>query len=80
LIYISNPDLQPLQIILRTILIQNQVDLSTMMDVNSYAARVSMIVLLKNALIVVASMPVLILYPFVQKYFVKGIMIGAIKG
>ena len=80
LIYISNPDLQPLQIILRTILIQNQVDLSTMMDVNSYAARVSMIVLLKNALIVVASVPVLILYPFVQKYFVKGIMIGAIKG
>jgi len=80
LIYISKPDLQPLQIILRSILIQNQVDLSTMMDVQSYAARVSMIVLLKNALIVVASVPGLILYPFVQKYFVKGIMIGAIKG
>ena len=79
LLYLSKPDLYPLQIILRTILVQNQVDF-TMIDVRSYAAIQGMRELLKYALIVVSSIPVLIIYPFVQKYFVKGIMIGAIKG
>jgi putative aldouronate transport system permease protein len=79
LLYLSKPDLYPLQIILRTILVQNQVDF-TMIDVRSYAAIQGMRELLKYALIVVSSVPVLIIYPFVQKYFVKGIMIGALKG
>jgi len=51
-----------------------------MIDISSYAARQAMRELLKYALIVVASVPVLMLYPFIQKYFLKGIMIGAIKG
>jgi ABC-type glycerol-3-phosphate transport system permease component len=59
--------------------VQNQVDF-TMIDISSYAARQAMRELLKYALIVVASVPVLALYPLVQKYFIKGIMIGAIKG
>ncbi len=79
LLYLSKPALYPLQIILRTILVQNQVDV-TMVDVTTYAARQAMRELLKYALIVVASVPVLIIYPFVQRYFLKGIMIGAIKG
>ncbi len=79
LLYLSKPALYPLQIILRTILVQNQVDV-TMVDVNTYAARQAIRELLKYALIVVASVPVLIIYPFVQRYFLKGIMIGAIKG
>ena len=73
----------PLQIVLRTILIQNQVD-ATMMeaieDLEQMAAREHMEALLKYALIVVASVPVLMVYPFVQRYFVKGVMIGALKG
>jgi multiple sugar transport system permease protein/putative aldouronate transport system permease protein len=80
LIYLSNKDLFPLQIILRDILIQSQVDMNIMEDLQSMAAREAMRELLKYALIVVASGPVLAIYPFVQKYFVRGIMLGAIKG
>jgi putative aldouronate transport system permease protein len=79
LLYLSKPELYPLQIILRAILVQNQVDF-TMIDVRSYQAIQGMRELLKYALIVVASTPVLIIYPFVQKYFVKGVMIGSLKG
>ena len=79
LLYLSKPELYPLQIILRAILVQNQVDF-TMIDVRSYQAIQGMRELLKYALIVVSSVPVLMIYPFVQKYFLKGIMIGAIKG
>ena len=83
LIYLKDQELFPLQIVLRTILIQNQVD-PTMMaeieDLEQMAAREHMEALLKYALIVVASVPVLMVYPFVQRYFVKGVMIGALKG
>ncbi len=79
LLYLSKPELYPLQIILRAILVQNQVDF-TMIDVRSFQAIQGMRELLKYALIVVSSVPVLMIYPFVQKYFLKGIMIGAIKG
>ena len=51
-----------------------------MIDISAFAARQAMRELLKYALIVVASVPVLLIYPFVQRYFLKGIMIGAIKG
>jgi putative aldouronate transport system permease protein len=79
LLYLNDQALYPLQIMLRNILVQNQVDF-TMIDIASYAARQAMRELLKYALIVVASVPVLLIYPFVQRYFLKGIMIGAIKG
>jgi len=79
LLYLNDKALYPLQIMLRNILVQNQVDF-TMIDIASYSARQAMRELLKYALIVVATIPVLIIYPFVQKYFLKGIMIGAIKG
>lgn len=79
LLYLNDQALYPLQIMLRNILIQNRIDF-TMLDINAFAARQAMRELLKYALIVVASVPVLLIYPFVQKYFLKGIMIGAIKG
>jgi putative aldouronate transport system permease protein len=80
LLYLNDQALYPLQIILRTILVQNQVDMTMMLDVRSFESIQAMRELLKYALIVVASVPVLLIYPFVQRYFLKGIMIGAIKG
>jgi len=73
----------PLQIKLRTILILNQVDPSMMtgnVNIDEMDRRANLRELLKYSLIIVASFPVLCIYPFVQKYFVKGIMIGSIKG
>ena len=82
LIFLSSAHLYPLQIILRNILIMNQFDPSMMANVDMYelARMQNMKDLLKYSIIVVASAPLLILYPFVQKYFVRGIMIGALKG
>lgn len=77
--YISDPKLQPLQIVLRSILIQNSVD-SLTIDLSNMVEREALKNLLKYSLIVVASVPVLVIYPFVQKFFVKGVMIGSIKG
>ncbi|HRW08050.1 MAG TPA: carbohydrate ABC transporter permease [Caldilineaceae bacterium] len=80
LIYLSKEELYPLQIILRDILIQSQVDMNMVDDMKTMAAKQAMRELMKYALIVVASVPVLMIYPFVQKYFVRGIMLGSIKG
>lgn len=80
MIFLKNKNLFPLQIILRNILIQNQIDANMMVDVKTLLRNQGLKDLLKYALIVVASAPVLALYPFVQKYFIKGIMVGAIKG
>ncbi|MNC83199.1 hypothetical protein D3C75_1370300 [compost metagenome] len=51
-----------------------------MIDVESYAAKMRVTELIKYGVIMVSSLPLLILYPFLQKYFVKGVMIGSIKG
>lgn len=80
LIFLANKDLFPLQLILRDILIANTIDPNLLEDAKTMAAKAGLRDLLKFALIVVASVPVLMIYPFVQKYFVKGLMIGAIKG
>ncbi|WP_257348911.1 carbohydrate ABC transporter permease [Pseudalkalibacillus decolorationis] len=80
LIYLRDTDLFPLQLVLRNILIQSEIDPSMISDIGNYQKNVGLRELLKYALIVVASLPVLIIYPFVQKYFVKGVMIGSLKG
>ena len=80
LIYLSDASLFPLQLVLREILIQNQVNMDQMTDVSELARRSDLRDLLKYSLIVVASIPVLIIYPFVQKHFVRGVMIGSLKG
>lgn len=83
LIYINTRSLQPLQLFLREILIQNaQLEMGSgdMMALEDSMRRVYMMQVMRYGLIVVSSVPMLILYPFVQKYFVQGVMIGALKG
>jgi len=79
LIYLKSSDLQPLQIVLRNILILNTTA-SGSMDAAAMAQRRQLADLLKYCLVVVGSVPVLLIYPFVQRYFVKGMLIGSIKG
>lgn len=79
-IYLKSSRLYPLQIFLRNILIQNEVNPKLLANVAADAQMQGMRDLIKFALIVVASGPVLIIYPFVQKYFTKGIMVGSLKG
>ena len=79
-IYLSDKNKFPLQVVLRNILILNQMDMSAVADLRDMASRQGMSNLLKYAIIVVSSAPLLALYPFVQKYFVKGIMVGSVKG
>lgn len=81
LIYIRDNKLQPLTIILRDILLSNQVfagGAGTGGDAGGYAQRYADQI--KFGVIIVSSLPVLVLYPFLQKYFEKGVMIGSIKG
>lgn len=80
LIYLKTDANYPLQIVLRNILIQNEVSPQMMQDLSVVERQQGLKELLKYSLIVVASIPVLILYPFVQKYFIKGIMVGSLKG
>lgn len=80
LLFIRNERLFPLQIVLRNILLENRVENLDQVALEDYAKREGLAQLLKYALIVVASVPVLLLYPFVQKYFVRGVMIGSLKG
>jgi len=78
-LYINDETKYPLQIVLRDILILNQVN-EIIADPLLYQAKQGMAQLLKYSVIVVASAPFMIAYPFVAKYFVKGVMIGAVKG
>lgn len=79
LIYLKTPDLYPLQLVLRNVLIL-QTQTTGVADVSVQMARERLADLLKYSLIVVASIPVLLIYPFVARYFTKGVLIGAIKG
>lgn len=78
LIYLKTQELYPLQLILRSILILNNA--TGTMGAAEMVDRQQMIDLMKYSLIVVASLPVLIIYPFVQRYFVQGMLIGSVKG
>lgn len=86
LIYITKEKYHSLQMILRSILLTNQ---NALNDLNSSASTEEMMDMLeriylaesmKYSIIFIASLPMLILYPFIQRYFVKGVMIGAVKG
>lgn len=80
LIYIRNEDLQPLQILLRNILITSKGMAEMMVGTATAEEKLRMTELLKYCTIVVSSVPILCLYPFVQKYFNQGVMIGSVKG
>lgn len=80
LIFISSEDLLPVQLVMRDILVNNSLDLSMMTDIKSQAAQMMMKEQLKFTVIVVASLPVMLIYPMVQRYFVTGITLGAVKG
>lgn len=79
LIYIRNEELHPLQIILRNILLLGQTEQMGTNDIGM-AEKIKMAEAIKYSAIIVSSIPMLLIYPFVQKYFVKGVMIGAVKG
>ncbi len=80
MIYLRDKSLYPLQLILRSILTASRIDLSEITDPELLAAMAGAADLMKYSLIVVATAPILVIYPFVQKYFEKGVMIGSVKG
>jgi putative aldouronate transport system permease protein len=78
LLYIRDSDLYPLQLVLRNILIVNSSGGTT--DVVAGLERLQLSNLLRYSLIVIATVPVMLVYPFVARYFTKGVLIGAVKG
>jgi len=78
LIYLTNDNLQPLQLILRRLLISNQL-LQTQATGELASELRATADMMKYAAIVVSTAPIMMLYPFLQKYFNQGVMIGALK-
>jgi multiple sugar transport system permease protein/putative aldouronate transport system permease protein len=80
LIYLNEARFQPLQIVMRKIISSSQLDATTVDEAVGgilYAANVDV---MKYALIIVSAVPMLVIYPFLQKFFQKGVMVGALKG
>lgn len=81
LLYISKRELYPLQSFLRDILISGQIDMNIIgLDPEAVMNKIKVAGTLKYALVIVSTLPLMIIYPFVQKHFVKGVMMGAVKG
>lgn len=80
ILYLSKRELYPLQLIVREILVLSRVTNEEMKDPESQQVIAQLAEQIKYSLIIVVSLPVLVLYPFLQKYFVRGIMVGSIKG
>lgn len=80
MIYLTKKELYPLQVVLRSILMLGNIDLSNIEDVEAVENLIGLSALMKYAVIVVASVPVMIMYPMVQRFFVKGVVVGSVKG
>lgn len=80
LIYLRAQELYPLQLVLREVLIQNTIKASDFSNMERYLNMKNSVEIMKYSSIVVASIPALVIYPFVQRHFVKGVMIGSLKG
>ena len=78
MLYLSKPRLQPLQLLLRRVLLQASSELNNAEESAESAVAVSLQV--RYVTIVVSTLPILCFYPFIQKYFIKGVMLGAVKG
>lgn len=78
-LYLTDNDLYPLQIFLKEILVQSQMNADIISPDISADIR-SMYLVLKYAMIVISTAPLFVVYPFIQKYFVKGVMVGSVKG
>ncbi|KAA0566596.1 MULTISPECIES: carbohydrate ABC transporter permease [Bacillaceae] len=79
MIYLEDRDLYPLQLVLRSILIQNEVQPGMIADQQAAAELQRISEMIKYSSIVLASLPLIIMYPFFQKYFEKGVMVGSLK-
>lgn len=79
MIYLEDQKLYPLQLVLRSILIQNQVDPGMITDRLAMAEMKRLSEIIKYASIVISSLPLIVMYPFFQKYFEKGVMVGSLK-
>ncbi|ODR38194.1 sugar ABC transporter permease [Eisenbergiella tayi] len=79
MIYLNDQKKFPFQLILRDLLSQNQQITEIMQDQSELLHKQQLAELMKYSLIIISSLPVMILYPFIQKYFVKGVMIGSLK-
>jgi len=83
LLYISDRNLYPLQLFLREILILSQMSADMMMDGDAYesmARQAEIADILKYGVMIVSALPLIIVYPFLQKYFIQGVLIGSLKG
>lgn len=80
MLYLNKQEMYPLQLILRQILVANEISLNDLVDVESMVAKQGLSDILKYALIVVSTAPIMCMYPFIQRYFIKGVMIGSVKG
>jgi putative aldouronate transport system permease protein len=80
LLYIRDEVLYPLQMVLRNIILENESLSLSDLDAETVAARQRVADLLKYSSMIVASVPLLVIYPFLQKYFAQGVMVGSIKG
>lgn len=80
MIYLDDQAKQPLQLVIRAILVQNQINPNLISDMEKLAETAKLADLLKYSTIVISSLPLVLMYPFFSKYFDKGIMIGSIKG
>ena len=80
MMFLKDQDMYPLQIILRDILVMNSVSSDMTVNISEMILKQGLADVLKYALIVVSSAPLLAVYPFIQKHFVKGVMMGSMKG
>lgn len=84
LLYMQTESKYPLQLVLRSILVQNEAQLNQVItsaaQQEAMIARRELTELMKYSLIIISSIPVLVLYPFIQKHFTKGVMLGSVKG
>lgn len=81
MVYLPDENIQPLQLYLRRVLVEQSVDLTRLTSADAEAAVKKMLsnVQMRYAMIIFTSLPVLVTYPFFQKYFLKGVMLGSLK-